>query len=492
MTETTAIVPYYHEKIGDNTKTENVTKCEDSMNKINPKDPKLLDTIARRFTNIAGEDKNIKTLICCLVSKDLPKQYRLSIIIQNPSSTGKSYLLNNVLNPFRDELGTVIDYTDFTEAHFKRSHSDVNGKIIKIEQLENKNDKGQLSFQRLKHLLSEGRLKFGLVDKNESGQNKTKDFEIVGIPVIVTTATETKLDSETENRFLLMQLDESEPQTQRIVRHTLGKYSQINFDEQEDTELIQFFKNLKSIAQHIDSIVIPFCDKIENIIPKNLEIRRDLQKILNLTCILAFIHALNRDHFRDNQGKHFLQDQWASTKQEYTFHLIAKPEDFIEAVEIAGETIKQTINKSSQKLMQIHAILKKLYAQKGLDAEQQGVTVKEAMKEIGLSENRTREYLNELCDRGFASKNDEQKINKYHPEEKKFSDLNASNIIFTEKEYEDWVKTEQEKLGDRFSFVSSCKEQIFSDPQDLGIKSVEYEEKMAQEGVSCTKNNFVA
>src|SRR3989337_1216125 len=208
MTETTAIVPYYHEKIGDNTKTENVTKCEDSMNKINPKDPKLLDTIARRFTNIAGEDKNIKTLICCLVSKDLPKQYRLSIIIQNPSSTGKSYLLNNVLNPFRDELGTVIDYTDFTEAHFKRSHSNVNGKIIKIEHL---------------------------VDKNESGQNKTKDFEIVGIPVIVTTATETKLDSETENRFLLMQLDESEPQTQRIVRHTLGKYSQINFDAQEDT-----------------------------------------------------------------------------------------------------------------------------------------------------------------------------------------------------------------------------------------------------------------
>src|SRR2546426_12310777 len=106
--------PQSHEKMADHTNYDLVSNKNDVLNKIDPKDPKLLDTIARKYASkITGEVKNIKTLGCVFVSKDLPKEYRLSLIISSKSSAGKSYLLNNVLIPFKEDL---IDFTDFTEA----------------------------------------------------------------------------------------------------------------------------------------------------------------------------------------------------------------------------------------------------------------------------------------------------------------------------------------------------------------------------------------
>ena len=277
-----------HEKNEQDKISHSVSNNENFVPKLDSKDPKLLDTIARRYASkVVGESNKIKTLFCCLISKDLPKKYRTSVIISNQSSTGKSHLLNHILEPFRNidkpEFDPVIDYTDFSQAHFKRSQHDVNGKIIKLEQLERRDDKGKLSFQSLKHLLSEGGLKFGNVDTDEKGQMKAKDFEIVGVPVIVTTATEFNIDTETSNRFLMMQLDESDEQTEKIIDYTLSDYSQLSIEENHDQieEFRKFVLQLKELAQHIDSIIIPYSSKIKSILPKTLEMRRDLKKILN-------------------------------------------------------------------------------------------------------------------------------------------------------------------------------------------------------------------
>lgn len=444
-----------HEKVTDTTETGFVSQNQELTNKINPKDPKLLDTIARKYSSkIVGESNNVKTLICCFVSKDLPKKFRLSAIISNSSSTGKSYLLNNVLRPFKNDL---IDYTDFTEAHFKRSQHNVDGKIIKLEQLERVNDDKQLSIQRLKHLLTEGVLKFGCVDKGEKGENTPKDFVVSGYPVFVTTATKFDIDSETANRVFMMELDESDAQTERIIKYTLSDYSKIQANDEWESnieELIIFFNQLKKMAQHTEGILIPFADKLDSIIPKHLEIRRDLAKILNLTCVIAFIHGLNRPYLRDNNPKHFLTDSFGSAGKEYTYWIIAKPEDFVEALEIAGQTIKQTINKTSVKQMQLLALVKKLYSENCV-LQSRGVTVKDVVKASGYSENRAREHLNWLSNNGFLTRDDITKEHQYFPTEKKFSDLEATSIDCTSEEFDRWLKIELESLGERYSLVGS-------------------------------------
>jgi len=432
------------------------------FSKLDPKDPRILDTIARQYGNkIMGLQNETKTLICCLLSKNLPKQYRMSVIISNQSSTGKSYLLNTVLEPFRipnNQLSNpIIDYTDFTEAHFKRSQTDVDGKIIKIEQLERRDEKGLLSLQKLKHLLSEGRLKFGNVDNNIDGTRSPKDFEITGTPVIVTTTTEFKIDSETANRFLMMQLDESEEQTGRIINYTLQQYSSIRNNTHENSveELRNLFLHYKELAHHMDEIVIPFAEKIYKVIPRTLEMRRDLKKILNLTCVIAFVHASHRDRFVSKKPKHFFTGEGIESKPENTYIIVARPDDLKIALEIAGGSIRQTINKSSQKLMEIDFILRELFNKKQLDSE--GITVKEISEKSGLSDNRAREHLNDLCEKGYAGKDTSNKIHTYYPKEKKFSELEISEIEYSKTEYDEWVSS-QLKLDEQYSFVPSCYE----------------------------------
>ena len=78
-----------HNKTGHDTISEIVPSLAKSTPKIDSKDAKLLDTMAQRYTSVVGEQKNIKTLLCCLISKDLTKKYRNTVIISNTSSTGK-------------------------------------------------------------------------------------------------------------------------------------------------------------------------------------------------------------------------------------------------------------------------------------------------------------------------------------------------------------------------------------------------------------------
>lgn len=493
MSETTAIVPYSHEKIEDDTKTEIVIKYEDSRNKINPKDPKLLDTIARRYSSkITGEINNIKTLVCAFVSKDLPKDYRLSIIIASNSSAGKSYLLNNVLAPFKDDL---IDFTDFTEAYFKRAYNNVDGKIIKLEQLERNNDNNQLSIQKLKHLLTEGKIKFGVVDKNEKNGNSPKEFTVTGFPVFVTTSTKFEIDPETANRVFMVQLDEGDEQTQKIIRHTLNKYSKLGSGKEWDSnlqDLADFFGKLKLAAKHVEGIVIPFADKIEELLPKRMEIRRDLNKILNLTCVIAFIHSLNRPQIVHKEGKTFIKDQW-NYEKEYTYTIIAKPEDFYEAVEIAGDTIKQTINKSSKILIEFYDQIKRIWNDKPdtLDAygESKYLTVKEVHEKTGYSQNRAGELLRLLQENGFVTRDYSQREHKYYLiPDKKFQEIKASSITFTQDDFDSWIKTNVQPHQESFSTVGSWDSGL--DTKSTQFTS-EFEENSTTTNISCDCNNLI-
>jgi len=127
-------------------------------------DPNILEKIVGCYRpKIVGEEDNVKLLFCACISKNLPKKNRLSVIITSQSSAGKSNLVNNVLEPFKED---VLDYTDYTPAFLQRSDVDMNGKIFKMEQMERTNDKKQVTLSNLKFLLSEGKLKIGLVDRN--------------------------------------------------------------------------------------------------------------------------------------------------------------------------------------------------------------------------------------------------------------------------------------------------------------------------------------
>ena len=432
-----------------------MTKEKILKTKFDLKDPYLLSKIVDGYiSKIIGEENNIKTLFCACISKDLPRENRISVIIASQSSAGKSNLVNNVLEPFKED---TIDYTDFTSAFLKRTETVLNGKILKIEQMEKTNEYRQITMSNTKFLLSEGKLKTGLVDRNEKNQNMPKTLVVTGIPVFISTSTNFNFDPETLNRTFLMEIDESEEQTKRIVNYQLKKYSTLKiYDkwESELKELTNLAKLYKTIAHQITQIIIPFAHKIENRIPiHDITIRRDLQKILNLTSVIAFLHCGNRMRVQDNDGSDFIKDQYGKTEKHYTYSLIAEPSDFKEALEIAGKTIKQTLNKLNDSSMQVYSKFVELYKDNNKDSsDYQGIKVKDMAKALRKSDNRTRELLNQLWSSGFLGRDDKGKTNLYYPTEKQFEDIKTDDIEYSKEELIDQIK-EQIVDSSKFSIL---------------------------------------
>jgi len=443
-----------HNPIALNTIEHIVPSFEKSTPRIDENDPKLLDNIASQYTRITGEMHNIKTLFCCLLSKDLPRQYRSSVIISNQSSTGKSYLLNNILEPFKTSLDheCVFDFTHMTEAYLKRAFTNVDGLIFKIEQIEDRNEQGLISIGRLKHLMTECKLTFGQYDNDESDKDKkNKKYEVTGLPIIVTTATEFNLDSETQSRFFMMQLDESDEQTKKILKHTMGKYNSDEFKIFNDNRISGLKKIIESfykMGRRTHGIFIPFTDQILETLPSNLQMRRDIDKILNLTCAHAFIHAKNRDMFVEDFE--LMSDQ---NELEEKYYIIARVEDYKAALDMAGDTITQTINQSSKKLMMIMSLLRKLHGEKSL-TDVTGVTVKEVSKHTDVGDNRVRSLLYQLIEREFVYREENGKEYLYYPTEKEFSKINGDKIEQDEQDYASWVNRQITLTKRRFV---SCK-----------------------------------
>ena len=86
-------------------------------------------------------------------------------------------------------------------------NTSLDGKIIKIEQMEKENKEGQADMFRLKHQLSEGKTKTGLSERNEEGKWEAKDMIVDGYPVFISTTTNNEILIETINRLFLIELD---------------------------------------------------------------------------------------------------------------------------------------------------------------------------------------------------------------------------------------------------------------------------------------------
>jgi hypothetical protein len=430
--------------------------------KFDPRDRNLLNKVVQSYNHIiVGEENNIKFLYCCYISKDLPRKYRLHAIIASQSSAGKSSLVRQVSEPFKKY---VIDYTDFTSAFLKRQEEDMDGKILILEQMEKTNDQKKASLFELKFLLSEGKIRVGVVDKDEKGKNKPRILEVSGIPVFISTSTNLNIDQESLNRTFLMQVDESQEQTERIVDFTLKSYATLDINNswtEELAHLTALADKYKELAQQISDIVIPFADKLIKAIPcENLTIRRDLPKILSLTSVIAFIHASNRYRIQYSEGENFVVGPFGETEKRYKYTIIADPEDFKEALEIAGTTISQTINKVNETSMKLYGKIIEIYDKNSynnatIDGSNriEGVTVKEVAKEIDKSMNRTRELMSQLETGGYLIRDRTAKEHTFIPTGQKFSEIKVDELSFSRDELESWKLEQIARHGQKLTLI---------------------------------------
>ena len=262
--------------------------------------PESLTDLRACFPMLVGEDINVYLALLSLASRlNLNKDFWvMGLVIQGESSSGKSYLLQNILRPFA-YLNRVEEFTRFTGAYLERKFRGRNMDEVILAIYELQED----TPQQLHLSLSEGRLRVGLVDRET---DTAVEYEFEGMPFLASTTPLESLRPDLRNRVIVTAIDESEEQTKRILNfETLlasdgfKAYQLRKEAEEKARQLAAYFKKLQPAI-----VVVPFAEKLyERLTFYNTKLRRDWKKLLALiqASALLFQHqrrAEERDGIR--------------------------------------------------------------------------------------------------------------------------------------------------------------------------------------------------
>ena len=253
------------------------------------KSENLLQNIAKAYdqAGIAGESNNLLAAYLACASRKLAKP--LAIIIQSTSAAGKSTLMDAVLSFFPDE--EQVKYSAMTgQSLYYLGETNLKHKILAIVEEEG----AEKASYALKLLQSEGELTIASTGKDpKSGRMETQEYHVEGPVAIVFTTTSIDIDEELMNRCLVLTVDESREQTERI--HQLQREARTI----EGILAAEQRKEVMRVMQNAQRLIKPM--RIANPYARHLTFtsgrtrtRRDHEKYLTLIDTIALLHQHQR------------------------------------------------------------------------------------------------------------------------------------------------------------------------------------------------------
>lgn len=251
--------------------------------------PDLLKRITTAYAQagITGEQTNLLAAYLAATSRKLNKP--LAIIIQSTSAAGKSTLMDAVLSFFPSE--EQIKYSAMTgQSLYYLGETNLKHKILAIVEEEG----AEKASYALKLLQSEGELTIASTGKDpHSGRMETQEYHVEGPVAIVFTTTSIDIDEELMNRCLVLTVDESRDQTERI--HELQREARTI----EGILASEKRKEIQRVMQNAQRLIVPM--RIANPFARHLTFtsgrtrtRRDHEKYLTLIDTIALLHQHQR------------------------------------------------------------------------------------------------------------------------------------------------------------------------------------------------------
>jgi DNA primase catalytic core len=252
--------------------------------------PNLLEKITTSYdeAGIVGERNNLLAAYLACASRKLRKP--LAVIIQSTSAAGKSTLMEAVLGFFPDE--EQVKYSAMTgQSLYYLGESNLKHKILAIVEEEG----AEKASYALKLLQSEGELTIASTGKDpQSGRMETQEYHVEGPVAIVLTTTSIDIDEELMNRCLVLTVDESKEQTERI--HELQREARTI----EGLLAAEKRKDIVRVMQNAQRLIEPM--RIANPFARHLTFtsgrtrtRRDHEKYLTLIDSIALLHQHQRE-----------------------------------------------------------------------------------------------------------------------------------------------------------------------------------------------------
>jgi hypothetical protein len=218
----------------------------------------------------------------------------LAAAVKGQSSSGKSYVTTQVLALYPPEFiymmtgGSPKSLVYEAEEFCHRLIYLAEAEALVRDSGDEKNDFAEI----LRVLVSEQRIEYKYVAKDETGKMVTMTAERDGPVGFLTTTVRNRLDPELETRMLSAFSDESTEQTERILKGQAQIYDGSKRIVKNDSPWHAFAHWVRSGP---NDAVVPFAQPLERLIPKNaVRVRRDFTSIIMLIKVSAIVHRLNR------------------------------------------------------------------------------------------------------------------------------------------------------------------------------------------------------
>lgn len=295
-------------------------------------------------TGIQGEAENAVILLMAMSSRKLHDP--LSVICLAKSGTGKSYLMERVAMCIPD-----IDKREHTQFsgnsfyYFKRE--EIRGKVFLIEDL----DGAQAVLFPIRELQTKKRISKTVTIKDKSGQLRTITLIVEGPVSVIACTTREKIYEDNSNRAILIYLDGSKEQDERIMHYQKQNRAGLidhYAEKQMQKKLVQMQQALEPIR-----VINPFAPLID--LPKEIfKPRRTLPLLLSFIEAITFYYQYQRvQKVEESTGEIYIETH--PTDIEWAFKLLRdvlfrKSDELSGAAREFYEWLKQwAINKANKK-----------------------------------------------------------------------------------------------------------------------------------------------
>jgi hypothetical protein len=274
----------------------------------------IMDDVAA--LDVAGERELIATVFFMGVSRLLDRP--LAGIVQGPSSSGKSYLIDRTAKLFPPEA--VIHATQMTpQALFHmRPGTLAHRFIVGGERSRVEDDERAEATRALREMLSAGKLTKLMPVKVDGGRIETVLIEQDGPIAYIESTTLAKVFDEDANRCLMLHTDEQPQQTRRIVQKLAAAYSGATGETSTD-RLIQRHHALQRMLERLP-VVIPYAERLGELFTSDrVEVRRAFPQLMSMVHAVTLLYQRQRQ--QDSNG------QLVATADDYQLarHLLSKP-----------------------------------------------------------------------------------------------------------------------------------------------------------------------
>ena len=291
-------------------------------------DPRYFERVLEAFDRcgLAGETTN--KLVAWIAAGSRRLERPLAVIIQSSSSAGKSALMDAVLAFIPEEEREKYSAVTGKALYYIPGENGLAHKVLAISEEEG----AETASYALKMLQSEGELSIISTGKDgSSGRLVTHEYRVQGPVMILLTTTRIELDEELQNRCLVLTVDESREQTERIHRMQRERETLEGLlAEEEKPKIRRLMQNAQRILRPV-RVMNPYAPQLE-FLASRLRMRRDHEKYLTLIRAIAFLGQYQRPtKTAEHQGK-------AVEYVEVT------PADIALANRIAGEVLGRSLD----------------------------------------------------------------------------------------------------------------------------------------------------